>query len=131
MLVNALHPALENAVVALNRVRADIAVAVAADILVLAMVHAVMAGEIAVLVQIFVPTRLIGHHRGFMGDVGTNDRDERADRGGIHMPATGCATAFHKGQDNVLMGIAVALFRNVHQAANVGFIGLNRLALSP
>lgn len=74
MLVNALHATLENAVVALNRVRIDgnASLAVYVTIFVAAMVDRVMLGEL--VAQLGIALGLVRHHMAFTVQAGANDR---------------------------------------------------------
>src|SRR5882724_10984717 len=87
MLVHAFHAALEDRIVAFNRVggdggRDDLGLAIGAglvgnfvpvaDIFVLAVVHGVVAGE--VLANLIVPFAFVGIDRGFFVHVGADNR---------------------------------------------------------
>jgi hypothetical protein len=70
VLVNALNSALENRVIAFNRVRVD----VITNILFSLVVHRVVAKEPAA--ERFLPASLIRHHNAFAFDVVVNDREQ-------------------------------------------------------
>jgi hypothetical protein len=71
MLIDALHAALEDAEISLNRVRMN----VAANIFVCLVTHALMALEVITKGKVAAP--LVSHHRGLFRDVGLNNRNER------------------------------------------------------
>ena len=65
------------------------------------MVDHLMVSKHAVCVHVRVPLGGIRHDMAFARDVGADDRHQRADRGPVHMPATGRPAALYKGQDNI------------------------------
>lgn len=70
VLVNALHAALEDAEIALNRVRVNFRV-LPADVLAHAVLDALILGE--GFAQTFANARFVSHQRGFLGDVQRRD----------------------------------------------------------
>jgi hypothetical protein len=68
MLVDALHPTFEDRIEAFDGIGVD----VAANVFLLTMVHALMAGELATNFKVLA--RLISHQRSFLGDVGADNR---------------------------------------------------------
>lgn len=133
MLIDALHAALEDAEIALNRVGADDLFAFVAGVFVGAVVHAVMAGEAAFLVHVAIPSGGIGHDGGFAGDVGADDGQKSAHRGAVYMPATGAAVALDEGKDRVAEGNMLAprdLLRGDFLFADNGFVDFDGLAFA-
>jgi hypothetical protein len=93
VLIDALHAALEDGIVAFDSVGGDHLSTFVAAVFVIGVVHAVMAGVVTVFVEVLIPARSVGHDGGFFRDVGANDWHESADSGSVHMPATSRATA--------------------------------------
>src|SRR5690242_1048429 len=96
VLIDALHAALEDRKVAFDRVRRDDLSANAADVFVLRVVNAVMAGDVGIVHQILVPASRVRHDGGFRSDVGADDRKELREGRAFHMPATGLAAALNE-----------------------------------
>src|ERR1700722_12849933 len=87
--LDALHAALEDRIVALNRVRGDLA----ANIFLFAVVDRIMAREVAA--RLFVLRGLVGHQASFAADIGFQDRRDLRNRHGVDMEATGTAAALN------------------------------------
>ena len=83
MLVDACHSAFENRVISLCRVRVDDFLGFVADIFALAVVDAVVAGE--VVAELLILAGFVSHDRRLFGDVGLEDRNEVAGLGAIDM----------------------------------------------
>ena len=118
VLVHALHAALENAEIALNRVAVD----VATHILALTMAGEFMAGK--VLVKFAVLPGFIGHHGGLLGNIGLQDGHKLGGAGVVHMEGADFTAAFHKAQDGALVAIT-ALLRGAFLHADKGLIRLH------
>lgn len=102
VLIDALHAALENAVVALKGVR----VGIAPDILATAVCDELMAGENGA--ELRVLPSLIRHDGGFLGNVGAKDRHKVGGGRAVDVEGPDHAASLDKGQDRVLVRIATA-----------------------
>jgi len=87
VLIDALHPAFENAEIALNRVRVDLA----APVLALTVAHEVMSRELAL--QVLVLARFVRNDLRLTGDVGPQDRHNVLGAGPVHMEGAGLTRA--------------------------------------
>ena len=125
VLVDALHPALEDGEVTLNRVR----VHVAAHVL-----FRRMGGEVVrrkVVGQLFVLSRFVGVDGGFLGDVRFQDRKQGGHPQVFHDDAFRRArSAVDQGQDLVLVRATTGGFGFLELVADEGFVNLNRAAAS-
>lgn len=124
VLIDALHAALEDAVIALNRVGVDRAAPIFAS----PVADEIVPGEM--LVEVCVLPRLIRHDRGFLGDVGAEDRHEVRRRRAVDMERPNHPAALDQGQDRVLVGIA-ASFDRAFLLSDEGLVYLDDFALSP
>ncbi len=115
MLVDSLHPALEDRVEALDGVR----VYVTAHILAEAVLGEVVSGE--VLAERTILTGFVGHDVGLGRDVRLDDRQQIGRLGAVHMEGAGGTAALNQGQNGVLMGGPAALLHAL-LAANVGLV---------
>jgi hypothetical protein len=131
MLIDALHAALEDRVVPLDRVGVDVT---AADVFAIGVVHGLMrATDICLDLEVLVPARRVSHDGAFLRHIGANDRQQVADRGPVNVEAARRSTALDKGKHDVsiLGGIAntAALARwRTFLTAGKGFVDLDNLA---
>lgn len=88
VLINALHAALEDRVVALDCVRVNRSVTFATHVFIVLVANAVVARNAGLILQIFIPARRVGHDGALAIDVGADDREQSAKRGAIDMEAT-------------------------------------------
>src|SRR5258708_31605802 len=117
MLIDALHAALEDRIVALNRIggdggRFDVRLAIGADLVgnfvpiadvfLFAVVDGIVVGEVRA--DFRVDVGLIGHQASFAADVLPNDRGNLGNGRAVNMKATGIAAAFNQRKNGVLMG---------------------------
>ena len=122
MLVNALHAAFEDRIVAFHSVGGD----VAANIFLGAVVDGIVAQEVRP--ELLVPSPFIGHDDAFALDVIANYLGHFVEGSSIDMEAAGRTAALDKGKDDVLVRAASALLGYALKAADVGFVGLHGLA---
>jgi len=107
VLIDALHAALEDGEVAFDRVRVD-GLVVAVHVLACAVMNEIMTREVSG--KLGVLRRLIRHDVRLLGDVLTQDRQERGLLEIVHHDGFGAAGgAVHEGQNLVLMVVATAL----------------------
>jgi hypothetical protein len=90
MLIDTVHAAFKDRIVAFNRVGRDLT----ANILVAAMVHGVMAEEMSA--KLAVPAALVRHNDTFALDVLFDDLRNLVKRRRVDMEAPGAATALDK-----------------------------------
>lgn len=124
MLVNALHAALEDRIVAFNRIRGDFA----PNVFVALVVHRFMAGE--VLAHLIVPATFVGIDRGFMVHIGADDCGNLGYRMRVDLEAASCATALNKREHDVPEGNAglLAALGSERILADESFVGFYSLA---
>jgi hypothetical protein len=124
MLVDALHAAFEDAVVALDRVRMDLHArfAVRITVLIARVIHNAMRGEL--FANGHVATRFVGHQMAFAVEVRVHNRDDVLFRRRLDMERTSRTAALDKGQNRVLMG-STLLNLNAGFAADVGLVNLD------
>jgi hypothetical protein len=123
MLIDALHSALEDRIVALDRISVDVAVA---DIFVGAVLDGFVAGE--PLTDVLVVTSLIGHQRGFAGDVIADDIVNLPDASVVDVKATRTTAALYESKNSVLMSPTAAALFLAFDVANKGFVCFYGLA---
>jgi len=125
MLIDALHAALEDRIVAFNRIGMDrfdvqpvgfVDPSFVANVLIFAVRDRAVTGKF--IANAVVVLGLIGHHGRFARNVVAKDRRDVADRRAVDMEATGGTAALDKGKDGVLMRPArTALFGASETAA--------------
>ena len=127
VLVNALHPAFEDAVVSFDGVgvgfEAGLAVGVA--VFLAAMIDGRVIRERAA--KTGVVRGFVGHHMAFARKVFAHERRDAGDGRAVNVERARRAAALHKGQDRVLVASASANDRALF-AANEGFIDFDGLA---
>jgi hypothetical protein len=142
MLVDALHAALEDRIVALNGVGGDggsfdngLAIGAqlvsdlvpVANVFFIGVVHRFMAGEIAT--NFHVVAGFVGHEIAFRADVFPQDRRNVGNGGAVNVEATGRAAAFNQGQYGILeRGRAAAALGLAFQTTDESFVGFHDLA---
>src|SRR6185437_11804989 len=94
MLVDALHAAFEDAVVAFNRVGVDVAVA---NVFVCGVLYRAVARKL--LADADIMPGFVRHQMAFLGDVLAHQRHNVGDAGAIDMETTRTTTALYEGQD--------------------------------
>jgi len=111
VLVNALHAALENGVIALKRVGMNLHAGLAVCVTVLA--DGVADGVVAriLVAKLIVVLGLIGHNMSFARDVFTDDRQDSGCAGRVDMERTSASAALDQCQDNALVRRAATDFR--------------------
>jgi hypothetical protein len=107
VLIDALHPALEHGIEALDGIGGDELVAFASHVFVLGVVDGVVAGELGA--DLWIPSGLIGHDLRFARDVGENDGLKLGDGGSGDMEGTGFAAALDQGQRDIPVAAAATL----------------------
>jgi hypothetical protein len=122
MLVDALHAALEDRIVAFNGVGVNFA----ANIFFAAVVYALMAGELGSNFKIL--TSFVGHQGGFLGDVGPDNRCNLRDSGTVDMEATGGTATLNEGQNCILVAPSGAAFWLSFLPSYEGFVGFHNFA---
>jgi len=144
MLIDALHAALENRIVAFYRVggdsgRFDDGLAInarlvgdfvpIADVFLVAVFHGVMAGEVRA--DFGIDVGFVGHQPRFAGNVGADDRSDLRNRRAVNMETASRAAALDKGKYGVLAvgGVARALGLAL-KATDVGFINFDNAAVA-
>ena len=80
------------------------------------------------LAQASVVLRLVGHEAAFAVDVLTHDRNDLGNRRAGNVKATRGAATFNQRQDHVLVVRRRACLGTAFQAADVGFVGFDKLA---
>src|SRR6185437_7731722 len=143
MLVDAEHAAFEHTEIAFNRVggddrRLNNGLAIWADfvsdlvpvtdVLILLVVDRIVLRELGT--EFYVNLGLIGHQMRFFGDVGAYDRRNLVHGSFRRMEAANLSgVAIKQRKDCVLMSCARALLRYTLQAADIGFVSLDRAAI--
>jgi hypothetical protein len=128
MLVDTLHAALEDRIVAFNCVGVDDPTHVFADAVIDGLMHPIFFPERAVSLPI------IANDESFLGNVGADDREQLTAGSPFHMEAAHAAAASDQRQNGVLVGTSPAgggLNRHSFDAAGKGFIDLYDLACTP
>src|ERR1700716_3916258 len=125
MLVDAFHAALEDRTEAFDRGGVD----GAANVFIPAMVHAVMADELAA--DLLVGLMFVSHQGGFAAQVCVNDRGNVRDTRAVNVKTAGRTAALNEGQDYVLVGRAKAALLGLSQGTTeIGFVGFNNAAVA-
>ena len=122
VLISAFHAAFEDRVVALDRVRVN----VAAHVFVFAVIDGVVARKFAA--DLAIVGCFIGHEGSFVRDVRLNDRRNVGNADAVHMKATGTSAALDKSQNGILVAPSSLVLRLVFDATDEGFVGLDDLA---
>src|SRR6202044_706255 len=128
MLVHADHAALENRIVALDRIGVDIA---PAHIFFGTVINGVVGGEL--FPDRLVLIGLVSHQAAFAADVGAENRDDIRNAGALDMKAPRRSAALHKGQHHVLVSRAALAHPNASAArllAAVAFARTNERLVS-
>src|SRR5579883_54 len=135
MLIDTLHAALKNRVVALNGVGVDrlnvelvaLDPELIANVLFRTMLHGLVASE--VVRNIVVVLGFVGHDGRFARNVLAHDRHDVGDRIAVNMEAAGRTAALHKSKNRVLVAVALGLGaapgRRAVELTNVGLIRLH------
>ena len=126
MLVDALHAALEDRIVALDRVGADNPVAVVPHIFVIAVGDGFVAGKL--LADVLIVSGFIGHQRAFARHVVANDVVDLCNAGFVDVETTRAAAALYESEDGVLMSPTTAAFLLAFNATDEGFVRLDNFA---
>src|SRR6266852_5738952 len=119
VLVDALHAALEDAVVALNRVGVD----PAANIFLLAVIDGIVARKL--LPHLAVVGCFVSHQRALAGDVLANDRRDIRGSHAINMKTTCASAALDKRKNDILVSPASAALGLARLPPDEGFIRLD------
>ena len=119
MLIDALHTAFKDAVVALNR----ICVSTAAHPFFCLVVDAFVTGKLGS--DFDVLGGFVGHQCSLFGDVRANNRNDLSDSSAIHMKAAGRSAALDKGEHGVLVAPAGLGLRLAFKAPDKGFVRLH------
>jgi hypothetical protein len=122
MLVDALHAALEDRIVALDGVGVNLTT----NIFFAAVVHAFVAGEVGANFKIL--TGFVGHQRGFTGNVGADNRSDLCNRSAVDMEAAGGAAALHESQNSIFVAPSGATLGLAFLTTDKGFIRFHNLA---
>lgn len=103
MLINALHAALEDAVIAFNRVRVDVhaGLSVRIAVFVARMVHSVMLSKL--VAKLAITRRFVSHNVAFATQIGANDWQNVFFLDAIDMEGAHRTTALHKRQNNMFV----------------------------
>ena len=145
MLVDALHAALEDRIVALNSVGGDsggfddgVAIRAflvgdfvpVADVLLFAVVHSVVAGK--VLADFGINVGFVRHETTFALDILADDRGDLRNGRAVNMEATGRTAALDESEDGVLVGAArtAPTLGLAFQATDIGFVYLDHFAFA-
>src|SRR2546426_8844123 len=70
------------------------------------MVYARMVGKPAFVLQVLVPTRLVGHDRRFSVHIDADDRQQGSDRGAIDVEAASRSATLNQRHDDVAVMVA-------------------------
>src|SRR5579863_9689983 len=129
MLIDALHAALEDRIVAFGGVGVGVEAghAVGVAVFVAAMIDGRMVGELAA--NLGVMRRFVGHKVRLARDVLAHDRRDVRDGRAVDMKRTGRAAAFHKGQHRHLV-MAASADGLALLAANESFVRFDSLAFA-
>jgi hypothetical protein len=125
MLIDAFHATFEDREIAFNCVGVDDPAHVFANAVIDGLVHPIFFPEHAVSLPI------IANDESFLGNVGTDDREQVTAGSSFHMKAAHSAAASDQRQDGVLVGASAAwggLNRHSFDAAGEGLIDLHDLA---
>src|ERR1700678_3810744 len=124
MLVDTLHSALEDRIVAFHRIGVDFA----------AHVLVALVGDAAVLGKLFanspVMQRAIGHQAAFAFDVVAHDGNDAGDRMPVGMKRTGRAATFNQRHHHVLVVVAANIGPKPRLLTDVGFVGFDDFAVA-
>jgi hypothetical protein len=115
VLIDALHAALKDRILAFNRVRGDIA----ASIFLPAMIDRAMLGIFAA--NFLIVAGFVRMKAAFAADVLTQDRRNVGNRRALDMEAAGRGAALDQGQNDILVCAAGLLLRNIRESADVGY----------
>jgi len=116
VLIDTLHTALENRIVALN----GIGMYVAADVFFLRVIHSAMLGKFRA--DSAVMPCGVGHKAAFPRDVLADDWNDAADRVTVNVERAGRAAALNQGQHYVFVGAALHALAVAFHLADIGFV---------
>lgn len=122
MLVDAFHAPFEDRIVTLDGIGVD----VAANVLVIAVLHGSVASKGAA--DVLVVAGLVGHQRSFAINVGADNRVNLPGAGIFNMKATRAAFALDQSEDSVFVSPSGPALALAVDTADESFVGLDDLA---